>query len=118
MSGDAAAAGAEARFRPQSKDCECHLKTETQLAATRVTQAQRAGSRRDGVARGEISGPTRRGPRALAPGAGSAPAIHHMLHRAMRGRYALAVILGLATGGACAALGWHQARPTYHSESL
>jgi Mrp family chromosome partitioning ATPase/uncharacterized protein involved in exopolysaccharide biosynthesis len=41
-----------------------------------------------------------------------------MVHQALRGRYVLAIILGMITGGLGTAAGWKLGKPTYHSESL
>src|SRR4051812_20459436 len=41
-----------------------------------------------------------------------------MVHRSLRGRYALTVVLALVFGAAGAAAAWRFVRPTYHSEAL
>src|SRR5688500_16001530 len=41
-----------------------------------------------------------------------------LAQEAMRGRYVLAVVLGLITGGLFGAVGWKMSRPVYQSEGL
>src|SRR5688500_14777259 len=56
---------------------------------------------------------------ALAPAA--APGtfdVKRFVMRAMRGRWAFVIVVGLVTGGLAAWAGWNVGRPTYTSEGL
>jgi polysaccharide biosynthesis transport protein len=65
-----------------------------------------------GAAAGVVAAPP---PTAPPPGAAD---MLRRVHWGLRGRYPLAIVLGIICGGVMAAVGWRIGRPIYHSEGL